>query len=103
MSDQTCNQERQSLRLAYPRTCQECGLGPCKKPARAGQTEPIQHLPDVLTVKIARMPDGWWKVTAPAHHVGLYMVGRDLSALISGVPEALGGLLALDGQVPHVP
>ena len=36
----TCNKDRQNLHLAYPRTCQECGLGPCKKYA----TEPKLNL-----------------------------------------------------------
>ena len=27
---ETCNRRRQIAGLAYPRTCAECGLGPCK-------------------------------------------------------------------------
>jgi hypothetical protein len=31
MINPTCNRDRQNLHLAYPRTCEECRLGPCKK------------------------------------------------------------------------
>jgi hypothetical protein len=39
MSDLTCNQHRKSIGLAYPRSCQKCGLGPCQIPVSELSTQ----------------------------------------------------------------
>jgi hypothetical protein len=30
MGKENCTKELMKLKVAYPRTCKECGLGPCK-------------------------------------------------------------------------
>ena len=48
--DETCNRRRQGAGLPYPRTCAECGLGPCKHSIVSGGKKPIEvvQMPDVL-------------------------------------------------------
>ena len=57
-------------------------------------------LPEVTTFHVTRKPDGWWTITARRHHAGLYMVGRDLAALMHEAPSVLNHLLKLDGACP---
>lgn len=58
-------------------------------------------LPSDFAVCVERRPDGWWLVTAPAVHVGLFIIHRDLSVALADVPAALSELLRLDGPVPR--
>ena len=74
--DLTCNEDRKLAGLAYPRTCAQCGLGPCRvrpakvridpvefKAAVAAHEEPITqffayaHLPVDLQAVSARFYD----------------------------------------------
>jgi hypothetical protein len=37
----TCQKQRANLRLGYPKTCQQCGLGPCQVFGDAPKPTPI--------------------------------------------------------------
>lgn len=66
----------------------------------AKPTEDLSSLPDKFTLLIERKPDGWWKVTAPDSHVGLYVAYPDLNIALQDAPGALDQILRLDGIVP---
>lgn len=62
--------------------------------------EDLSSLPDKFTLLIERKPDGWWKITAPDSHVGLYVAYPDLNIALQDAPGALAQILRLDGVVP---
>jgi hypothetical protein len=62
----------------------------------------LTGLPDRFTLEIGRKADGWWIVTAPAHHVGLFVANQDLLAALNDAPGALAQILRLDGAQPKV-
>lgn len=45
----TCQQELRAAGSPYPRTCQDCGLGPCKR-------APQRPAADVTALKVAEAP-----------------------------------------------
>lgn len=60
----------------------------------------LSTLPDRFTLEIERKGDGWWKVTAPAVHIGLFIAHQDLATALADAPAALAEIVRLDGQVP---
>jgi|ERR1700722_1396814 len=58
------------------------------------------ELPLAFSFEVARKPNGWWHVTAKNHHVGCYLIGMDLGALLHEAPYVLNHLLKLDGPKP---
>lgn len=74
------------------------------KPKSSSRTTPApddtDQLPDVTTFEVTRKPNGWWRITACQHHIGCYLIGRDLRSLMHEAPSALNQLLKLDGPIP---
>lgn len=66
----------------------------------APPTADLTGLPDRFTLEIGQKPDGWWVITAPAHHVGLFVAGQDLLETLTSAPGALAQILRLDGAQP---
>lgn len=60
----------------------------------------ISNLPDTFTLKVERKPDGWWKITTPDHHVGCYIIHKDLFVGLCDAPGSLAQLLRMDGPLP---
>lgn len=60
----------------------------------------ISGLPDDFTLRVQQKSDGWWVVTAPEQHVGLFVAHQDLLTALSDAPGALAQILRLDGPVP---
>ncbi len=50
--DSQCTKDLQKKGVAYPRTCAECGLGPCKRypPAAPVNTDPGAALDALMTI-----------------------------------------------------
>lgn len=62
----------------------------------------LTGLPDKFTLEIESRPNGWWKVTSPACHIGLFVAHQDLLTALGDAPGALAQILRLDGPVPAV-
>ena len=60
----------------------------------------LTGLPEKFTLEIESRPDGWWKITSPACHVGLFVAHQDLLTALGDAPGALAQILRLDGPVP---
>lgn len=75
--------------------------GPVQAIARKPTTAPLTSLPDRFTLDIERKPDGWWKITAPSVHTGLFIARQDLADALADTPEALAEILRLDGPLPQ--
>lgn len=67
------------------------------------QPSDLSGLPERFTFEIERKPDGWWKVSAPASHIGLFVANQDLLQALSEAPGALAQILRLDGPTPASP
>jgi hypothetical protein len=72
-------------------------------PIVAQQTVNLEGLPERFTLEVESKPDGWWKVSAPAHHAGLFIAHQDLIVALTDAPGALAQILRLDGPVPAKP
>ncbi len=63
----------------------------------------LDGLPEKFTLEVESKPGGWWKITAPAHHAGLFIAHQDLLVALVDAPGALAQILRLDGPVPTKP
>jgi hypothetical protein len=88
----TCQQTLRAEGKAYPRTCQECGLGPCKE-VRA---------PDPATAEIEKLKS--------VVEGGILVVTRlnarlaEQDALLADVEEVLSSVSGIyDGSYEHLP
>lgn len=63
----------------------------------------LDGLPEKFTLEVESKPDGWWKVSAPAHHAGLFIAHQDLIVALTDAPGALAQILRLDCPVPAKP
>lgn len=55
-----CQKDLQQLGLPYPRTCEDCGMGPCKKMPDETRSEVI--ILKVKKMKLVRHETGVWQV-----------------------------------------
>lgn len=63
----------------------------------------LTGLPEKFTLEVEAKPGGWWKISAPLHHAGLFIAHQDLLTALVDVPGALAQILRLDGPVPAKP
>jgi hypothetical protein len=59
----------------------------------------LSPLPDRFTLQVERKPDGWWIVTAPGVHIGLFVAAPDLPGALADAPATLAQIVRLDGIV----
>ena len=63
---------------------------------KAAQTD-MTGLPNSFDLHIELKPDGWWKVTAPTVHAGLFVSNKDLLTALVEAPGLLAQIVRLDG------
>lgn len=62
----------------------------------------LAGLPDHWTLSIEKKGE-YWKITAPQHHSGMYIVHKDLFSALADAPGSLAMILRLDGALPAKP
>lgn len=70
---------------------------------RMAEPNDLSGLPEKFTLEVESKPGGWWKVSAPSHHAGLFIAHQDLIVALTDAPGALAQILRLDGSVPVKP
>ena len=59
----------------------------------------LTGLPERFTLLVEQRPNGFWKVSAPDVHIGLFVAKQDLHEALAEAPGALAQIVRLDGVV----
>ena len=60
----------------------------------------LSALPDKFNLQVERKKNGWWKVTAPEVHTGLFLSHQDLLRALAAAPITLAQIVQIDGTLP---
>lgn len=86
----TCQKQLMKEGKSYPRTCEECGLGPCH------YDEPVACLPNAVTLKLEPRPDGGLRVSSD-DVPGLVLSHKHPAKVMADILPALRGILEHNG------